>query len=110
MSTSDPVLDALWKRVTDDFADEKAHGAFLDYCRTHERLVEAAVRYRGMKGDRERAETAEKKLKAVALLAMTELESSRSPPVPARRRGHYALIAMFLVATIGLLAYLSGSR
>lgn len=110
MTASDPVLDALWKRVTDDFADEKAHGAFLDYCRTNERLVEAAVRYRGMVGDRDRAAAAEKKLKAVALLAMTELESSRSPPVSARRPGSYVLIAMFLIATIGLLAYLSGSR
>lgn len=110
MSGADPVLDALWKRVTDDFADEKAHGAFLDYCRTQERLVEAAVRYRGMVGDRDRGAVAEKKLKAVALLAMTKLESSRSPPAPGRRPGNYVLIAMFLVATIGLLAYLSGSR
>lgn len=110
MSGTDPVLEALWKKVTDDFGDEQAHGSFLEYCRTSEQLVEAAVRYRGMAGDHARAEVAEKKLKAVALLAMTQLETSRSQPSRPSRTGNYALIAMFLIATIGLLAYLSRSR
>lgn len=107
----DPVLEALWKRVVDDWDAESTHHAFLEYCRTSEQLVEAAVRYRGMSGDHARAELAEKKLKAVALLALSRLEASRTE-APAGRvhRGSYALIALFLLATVGLLAYLSTNR
>jgi hypothetical protein len=107
----DPVLEALWKRVTDDWDSEDAHHKFLEYCRAREQLVEAAVRYRGMAGDHARAELAEKKLKGVALLAMTQLEASRTlAPTARNQRGSYLLIAMFLLATVGLLAYLSATR
>lgn len=104
--TPDPVLEQLWKRVLDEWGDEATHSAFLDYCQRSDRLVDAAVRYRGMAGDRERAPVAEKKLKAVAILALARLEvarlSDRSPP---SRLGSYLLIAFFLVASLGLLAY-----
>lgn len=105
-ATPDPVLELLWKRVLDEWDDEAAHSAFLDYCQKSDRLVDAAVRYRGMAGDRDRAQVSEKKLKAVAILAMTRLEvarlSDRSPP---SRVGSYLLITFFLVASLGLLAY-----
>lgn len=107
----DPVLEALWKRVTDDWASEDAHHKFLEYCRAREQLVEAAVRYRGMAGDHARAELAERKLKGVALLALAQLEASRTVAPAARAsRGNYLLIAAFLLATVGLLAYLSATR
>lgn len=103
----DPTLEALWKRVLDDWDDEARHSAFLDYCQQTERLVDAAVRYRGMTGDRTRAEIAEKKLKTVTLLAMARLEvARRSDRGAAPRRLGYALLAFFVVATLGLLAYL----
>lgn len=105
------MLEALWKRVTDDWDAEPAHQAFLEYCRSSEQLVEAAVRYRGMAGDHARAELAEKKLKAVALLALTRLEASRSAaPAGRGQLGNYALFALFLLATFGLLAYLGSTR
>ena len=109
VTPTNPILDALWKRATDNWDDEAAHGAFLEYCREHNCLVEAAVRYRGMSADRDRHALAEKKLKAVALLAMTELEAARSRPISksaARRPGGVALILFFIAATVGLLAYL----
>lgn len=107
----DPVLEALWKRVTDDWASEDAHHKFLEYCRVRDQLVEAAVRYRGMAGDHTRAELAEKKLKAVALLALAQLQASRTLAPTARvQGGSYLLIALFLLATVGLLAYLSATR
>lgn len=107
----DPVLEALWKRVLDDWEAEDSHHKFLEYCRAHEQLVEAAVRYRGMSGDHARAELAGRKLKAVALLAMSRLEAARTrPPVGRVHRGNYALIGLFLLATVGLLAYLSATR
>ena len=108
---TDPVLEALWKRVTDDWDAEPGHTAFLEYCRSSEQLVEAAVRYRGMSGDHARAQLAEKKLKAVALLALSRMEATRSAaPAGRSQRGNYALFALFLLATVGLLAYLGGTR
>jgi hypothetical protein len=108
---NDAALEALWKHVLHNWDDEAAHSAFIDFCRQSERLVEAAVRYRGMSADRTRRESAEKKLKAVALLAMTALEASRTP---ADARGPqllgYVLVAFFVAATIGLLAYLGVPR
>lgn len=107
----DPALEALWKRVVESWDDEAAHAAFLEHCRRSEGLVEAAVRYRGMVGDHARSAGAKKKLDAVLLLAMAELEVSR--PRERKSASHaasYALIAFFVVATIGLLAYSGALR
>jgi hypothetical protein len=105
------ALDTLWRHALDHWEDEAAHRAFLEYCREHDQLVEAAVRYRGMKGDHQRGPLAEKKLVAITALALTRLESARSPDrrKPSRIVG-YVLVAFFIVATIGLLAYLGPLR
>ena len=101
----DPALDALWKNVLDHWDDDKAHTAFLEHCRHQDQLVEAAVRYRGMAGDRARSEIAERRLKAVAILAMTKLESGRSTTPEARSQlSNVALIALFLLLTVAVLA------
>lgn len=111
MVEKDPALEALWKQVLDAWEDDATHNAFLEYCRARDQLVEAAVRYRGMAGDHSRAVIAEKKLKAVALLAMTKLEVSRSePPASRRHPTAYGLIAFFLIATLGLVAYVMRTR
>lgn len=102
------ALEILWKHVLDHWDDEKAHRAFLEHCREHDRLPEAAVRYRGMKGDHARGAVAERKLVAITALALARLESARSPD--RRRQGRwvgYLLIAFFLAGTVGLLAYLA---
>ncbi len=78
MKPPDPALEALWKNVLQRWEDEPAHHAFLEYCRSHDALDEAAARYRGMKGDRERGPTAEKRLGAVLMLAMSSLEVHRA--------------------------------
>ncbi len=108
---ADNALDTLWKHALDHWDDEAAHRAFLEHCRHHDRLVEAAVRYRGMKADHLRGELAEKKLAAITALALARLESARTPD----RRKHgrlvsYVLIAFFVLATVGLLAYLGPVR
>lgn len=108
---SDPALEALWKKVLDDWDNEAAHGAFLEYCQSSGRLVEAAVRYRGMAGDHERGPSAEKHLKSVLALAMAQLETLRSPrPERRSRAGSIALILLFIGGTLGILAYLATSR
>jgi hypothetical protein len=104
---SDAALEALWKNVVDHWNDDKAHAAFLEHCQSSDQLVEAAVRYRGMKGDRDRGPEAEKRLQGVALLAMAKLEAARSASRPSpRRTASLVLIGFFVFATLGLSLYL----
>jgi len=107
----DSALETLWKNALAHWEDEAAHRAFLEHCRHHDRLVEAAMRYRGMKGDHARGVLAEKKLTAITAMALARLEAARSPD---RRRQSrvigYLLVAFFIAATIGLLAYLGPIR
>lgn len=107
---ADPALEALWKQVIERWEDDSAHRAFVDYCEKSDKLVEAAVRYRGMAGDRERGDAARKRLGAIAVLAMAKLETLRSPDRRASSRTTgYVVVLMFIVASIGLLAYLQSS-
>lgn len=103
---SDSTLEALWKNALDHWDEDKAHTAFLEHCREHGKLAEAAARYRGMAGDRERSEQAEKRLKGILVMAMASLETARTPPeVTQRRAGSLVMIVLFVAATIGLLVY-----
>jgi hypothetical protein len=108
---ADGAFEALWKSVLDRWQDDRAHGAFLEYCGTSDQLAEAASRYRGMKGDRDRSEVAEKRLKGIAILALTKLEATRSPAPPTPRSvGALLLLVTFGLAAACLLAYLLSSR
>ena len=107
MKAPDAALEALWKNVVDNWDNDPAHHAFLDYCQSHEALDEAAVRYRGMKGDRDRGAGADKRLTAVLILAMSKLEVARSEP----KAGSSALtklllILFFLFGSLLVLGYL----
>jgi hypothetical protein len=111
VSTPDPALDVLWKNVLDNWGDDKAHAGFLEHCRENDQLVEAAVRYRGMTGDRDRGASAEKRLEAVTLVALAKLESSRSPPAPESKRiASWLLVILFVVLSVLLLTYLGVQR
>lgn len=99
---TDPVLEALWKKVLDDFASEEAHGRFLEHCRATQQLLEAAVRYRGMAGDHTRGPLAEKRLQGIVILALSELETQRTAPL--ERSGlRVALVLLFLCASSALM-------
>jgi hypothetical protein len=105
MPVNDAALEALWKKVCDEWDDDAAHGAFLQYCDQADQLVEAAVRYRGMTGDHEKGSTAEKRLRGVAMLAMAKLETQRAAtPAEVSRIGSLVVSAFFVVAT-GVLVY-----
>ena len=107
MKAPDPALDALWKNVLDHWDNDAAHHAFLEFCRSQEALDEAAVRYRGMKGDRDRGPGADKRLTAVLMLAMSKLEISRSEPKAASSPLlKLVLILFFLVGSFVVLMYL----
>lgn len=107
MKTTDPALEALWKNALDNWDKDAAHHAFLDFCQSHEALDEAAVRYGGMKGDRDRGAGAEKRLAAVLMLAMSKLEVTRSEPKAASSALiKLVLILFFLIGSCVVLAYL----
>jgi hypothetical protein len=105
---SDAALETLWKHVLERWDEPAAHEAFLGYCQEHDRLVEAAVRYRGMSGDRERAAVAKKRLDGVTLLAMAKLESQRTEPAAVRSEaGRYVLLVCFVAASLALVWYVA---
>jgi len=108
---ADAAFEALWKNVLDRWDEERAHGAFLEHCQATDQLAEAAARYRGMKGDRERGALAEKRLAGVAIVALAKLEATRSLR---RHSGSgptgLVLATAFGLATVGVLAYLLLSR
>ncbi len=107
MKTLDPALEALWKNALDNWDNDAAHHAFLDFCQSHDALDEAAVRYRGMAGDRDRGPGAEKRLTAVLILAMSKLEVTRSEPKAASSAlTKLVLIVFFLLGSLLVLAYL----
>jgi hypothetical protein len=108
---SDAAFEALWKHVLDHWDEDKAHSAFLEHCRNAGQLAEAASRYRGMTGDRERGPSAQKRLQGVLVLAMAALELTRSPrPVSKSSASSLLLIVFFVAATLGLLALLYTDR
>ena len=107
MKPTDPTLEALWKNVLDHWDHDGSHHAFLDHCQVSGALDEAAMRYRGMKGDRERGPIAEKRLAAVLMLAMSKLEVTRSRPASASSAvGKWLLIAFFVAGSLLVLWYL----
>jgi hypothetical protein len=115
MTRLDPELETLWKEVLDRWDHEPAHGAFLDYCVRTDQLVEAAARYRELRGDRERGESAGKRLQGITILAMAKLESARTRGARASpsRVGRLVLLVLLVLlaaATVILLAALQARR
>ena len=107
----DPAVEALWKNALDHWDEEKAHVAFIEACRESGRLAEAATRYRGMSGDRDRGPEAEKRLKGVLVIAMAQLEVVRTPePVTKRRTGAITILVLLVAGTVGLMVYLGLAR
>lgn len=107
---TDPVLEALWKKVLDDWENDAAHGSFLEYCQTSDQLLEAAVRYRGMAGDRSRGPSADKRLSAISLLALSKLESARTLPPSSISRTSTLLVVLFFIGSFVALIFLWRSR
>src|SRR3954447_20978550 len=75
---TDATFEILWKNVVDRWDDDAAHAVLLQHCQMTEQLAEAATRYAGMRGDRERGESAKRRLEAVTVLATSSLLASRS--------------------------------
>lgn len=105
--TERDALEALWKNVLNHWDNEQAHRAFLDHCQSQDLLAEAAMRYKGMKGDHGRGPIAEKRLTAVLMLAMSKLEVTRTEPKAASGfLIRLLIVAFFLAGSLFVLVYL----
>lgn len=104
----DPHLDELWRAVLAAWDEDAAHQAFIERCRVTQQLGEAAARYRHEAregGDEARVPGAKKRLEAVALLAVFELDLTRGSATPSRaaavvsRVAALVLLAVIVIAT-----------
>lgn len=102
----DPAFEVLWAHVLQHWNDDKAHIAFLEHCREHDRLLQAAKRYRALTIEPERRAEAERRLRTIAVLAMARMEQSRTSHSGARRQAGRLVALIFLVAALtGLLLF-----
>jgi hypothetical protein len=97
----DSTLEALWKNVLDHWDEDAPHAVFLQHCQATEQLAEAAARYTGMRGDRDRSEVAKKRLEAVTVLATSSLIASRASPPRGVPMWMVVAVLMFFGALAG---------
>lgn len=111
----DPVGEALWAKVLEQWDDDARHAAFIAHCRIHRDLGAAAKRYRGIaEGDEayrsqaDRATEAKKRLAGITTLALLELQASATTPEeaarPKRWLGAVAVAFAVLAATVAVRA------
>jgi len=79
VEATDPVLDALWKRVLEAWDDERTHAALLDHALRGQALPEIAGRYRALAEDPDKGALAKKKLDAIVVAATQMLISMKTP-------------------------------
>ncbi|MEO7038324.1 MAG: hypothetical protein ABI548_30420 [Polyangiaceae bacterium] len=107
---ADAAFEALWKNVLDHWDEDRAHDAFLELCQATDQLAEAAGRYRGMKGDRNRSAVAARRLAGIAIVALAKFEATRSKAPRARRTAGFIAAAALGLASVVILAHLLMSR
>lgn len=108
-SPPDAVTDALWKRVCADFESDKAHQAFLTHCQQADALVEAARLYRDHKhtlneDQADEREAVDKRLAAIAVLAMSQLDERRSQPRDTSRGTKILTVIAAVLAVASVIA------
>lgn len=106
MSDASHAFEQLWRHVLEHWQEPEAHDAFLQTCRNLRLLPDAAARYRGMCGDPERREVAEKRLQALVLTALAAMESERTTPLRPGRSRLPLLLASTVICGLLLVAYL----
>jgi hypothetical protein len=106
---SDPTLEVLWKNVLDNWENDAAHAQFLHHCQSAQNLAEAAARYAGMRGDRDRGAAAKRRLDAVTALATSSLLAASTDRLPGLPRW-FTLVVLFLFSAMGGYALLRALR
>ena len=76
---TDPVFEALWRRVLEAWHDDATHEALLGHALRAEALPEIASRYRALVDDPEKGPVARAKLDGVVVAATQMLMSMKTP-------------------------------
>lgn len=107
IASGDPnvLFDALWKRVIEQWDDDKPHQAILKFAIDTQRLPDLAGRYRKLKDDPTKAARAQKKIDGIVVAATQMLMSMKTPPRPKMPWQWTASFALFCLFVIAWLAY-----
>lgn len=101
MTEPDLIFDTLWSRVLEAWDDDSTHAALLDYALRTENLPTAAGRYRALKDDPDKGETAKKQLDAIVLTATQLLFSMKTPPRPNVPWAFVGAVALLCALALG---------
>jgi hypothetical protein len=104
----DPVLAALWKQAWLEWDSEGTHRALLEHAQASGQLAALAERYRSVQAEVSRVDRAQRQLKAIVVLALSQLDARR-PAEPVKResrRGLWWVVLLFLVGSAVLLTQL----
>jgi hypothetical protein len=115
MAAVDPILEAMWKQVLDDWDDDARHAKLVGFGQEHSRLGEVASLYKTAahpdgspyRLSSVQIDDAKKRLNGITMLAVMTLEAGKSEP--GKPKGVTAirlLAALLLVAAIASAAYL----
>ncbi len=102
------VAEALWRKVAEAPDDDEPHAAYLAHCAKTDQLSDAARRYRALKDglapDDPKRAAIDKRLAAVAFMAMASLDDKRSAAPNPRARTLFTVLAALIMAAamIGL--------
>ena len=95
----DPLGEALWAKVLEDWDDDARHSAFVTHCQLEQRLGAAAARYRAVAEDGEayrsaanRAEDAKKRLVGITTLALMTMQANASSMEDAKRPARWLVV------------------
>jgi len=85
-AADEAIAEALWRQVEDDLASDEAHQKLVEHFRARGQLAEAARLYRELKEaldpeeDGHTIEGIDKRLSGIAILAMAQLDVTKSEP------------------------------
>jgi hypothetical protein len=108
---ADALEESLWQCVVNDWTSDEAHAAYLQHCRASGRLAEAVQRYRQVSGPMGKASESavrkqvERRLEAIAMLVVADLEATRQQGKP-HRKMHLALQALSVLFFLTVLSLL----
>jgi hypothetical protein len=96
---SDPLFEALWQKLEQNWDDSAAHERFLNHCLETSQLPAAAARYRTATG-----RDTSPQLQRISALALSQLAASRTPrSVVTRNAVSLLAIAITLSLSFALL-------
>ena len=110
MDSQQDAIEVLWQKVLEDWDNASAHDALVQLAFDQEQLGRAAGLYKSQLEDETHKELAQKKLGAIAMLAMQVMESNKTEPT--KRAPHWLLATAAIVCAlaVGVLFWALSSR